>query len=52
MENLEDVLVPVELKYCERCSGFWLRSNDVQEVYCPACVRKMAEYPRRGDASG
>jgi Zn-finger nucleic acid-binding protein len=45
MENLEDVLVPVELKYCERCGGLWLRSKDVEEVYCPACVPKMAEYP-------
>jgi len=25
MESLDDLVVPVELKYCERCGGLWLR---------------------------
>jgi len=45
MEIHEDALVPVELKYCERCGGLWLRSKGEEEVYCPACVPKMAEFP-------
>lgn len=46
MENLEEMLVPVELKYCERCGGLWFRSkNQEEEVYCPGCVPKMAEFP-------
>lgn len=43
MEYLDET-VPVELKYCERCGGLWFRSNE-EEVYCPACVPKMAEFP-------
>jgi Zn-finger nucleic acid-binding protein len=45
MEDLSEMLVPVELKYCERCGGLWLRSKDEEEVYCPGCVPKMAEFP-------
>jgi uncharacterized Zn finger protein (UPF0148 family) len=46
MESLEDVLVPMELKYCERCGGLWFRAKDAGEVYCPGCVPLMAEMPR------
>ena len=35
----------VELKYCERCGALWLRRRGVEEVYCIACVPKMAEFP-------
>ena len=43
MESLDDVLVPVELRYCERCGGLWLREND--GIYCPECVPLMADMP-------
>ena len=46
MESLEDVLVPMELKYCERCGGLWFRERDAAEVYCPGCVPQMAEMPK------
>jgi hypothetical protein len=46
MESLEDVLVPMELKYCERCGGLWFREKDAEEVYCPGCVLQMAEMPK------
>lgn len=26
MEELDETVVPVELKYCERCGGLWFRS--------------------------
>ncbi len=45
MESVEDVLVPVELKYCERCGGLWLRPKEDSGIYCPECVPKMAEMP-------
>lgn len=45
MESLEDVLVPMELKYCERCGGLWFRERDAVEVYCPGCVPQMADMP-------
>jgi Zn-finger nucleic acid-binding protein len=35
----------LELKYCERCGGLWLRAKGAAEVYCRACSREMAEYP-------
>jgi hypothetical protein len=46
MESFDDVLVPVELKYCERCGGLWLRPKEETEIYCPGCVPQMAELPR------
>jgi hypothetical protein len=46
MESLEDVLVPVELKYCERCGGLWLRPKQESEIYCPKCLPLMADMPQ------
>ena len=34
----------VELKYCERCGGLWLRRKGCRQVYCWPCVPKMAEF--------
>lgn len=38
----------VELKYCERCGGIWLRPGGGREIYCPPCIPKMAQIPFRG----
>ena len=38
-------VVEMELKYCERCGGLWLRARGGDEVYCESCVPKMAEFP-------
>jgi len=46
MESLDDVLVPMELKYCERCGGLWFREKEAAEVYCPGCVPLMADMPQ------
>jgi hypothetical protein len=35
----------LELKYCERCGGLWLRPMGGDQVYCVACGRAMAELP-------
>ena len=40
-------LAVFELKYCERCGGLWFRLAGEEEVYCPSCVPKMAEFPVR-----
>jgi uncharacterized Zn finger protein (UPF0148 family) len=37
--------VRVELKYCERCGGLWLREWGTGVVYCGSCQAKMAEMP-------
>jgi hypothetical protein len=35
----------LELKYCERCGGLWLRPVGGGQIYCVACGRAMAELP-------
>lgn len=35
----------MELKYCERCGGLWLRPRDSEAVYCARCAEAMAELP-------
>ena len=35
----------VELKYCERCGGLWLRPVGGRQIYCPPCIPKMAHLP-------
>jgi Zn-finger nucleic acid-binding protein len=37
--------VQLELKYCERCGGLWLRRAASGEVYCSRCTPEMAELP-------
>jgi hypothetical protein len=35
----------LELKYCERCGGLWLRPQGGEEVYCARCVQVIHELP-------
>lgn len=35
----------VELKYCERCGGLWLRLAGSARIYCAICSKAMAELP-------
>lgn len=35
----------LELKYCERCGGLWLRPAGGGQIYCAACAREMAKLP-------
>jgi hypothetical protein len=35
----------VELKYCERCGGLWLRECGAGVVYCAKCQPLVAELP-------
>ena len=46
MESCGEVFEQVELKYCERCGGLWLRPKGEEEVYCPECVPKMEDLPQ------
>jgi Zn-finger nucleic acid-binding protein len=44
----------LELKYCERCGGLWLRPAGGKQIYCVSCARQMAEMlptSRRLDSS-
>jgi uncharacterized Zn finger protein (UPF0148 family) len=38
--------VRVELKYCERCGGLWLRPQGEGAVYCTSCGLRLAEIER------
>jgi Zn-finger nucleic acid-binding protein len=44
MEIGECEVIQLELKYCERCGGLWLRRRGTAEVYCAACAGEMPEY--------
>jgi hypothetical protein len=34
--------IEVELKYCERCGGLWLRRQGADGVYCGGCRVRLA----------
>ncbi|MFZ0321947.1 MAG: hypothetical protein WAL56_22670 [Candidatus Sulfotelmatobacter sp.] len=42
----------LELKYCERCGGLWLRPVGGPEIYCMNCARAMAELPPASHEEG
>jgi len=35
----------VELKYCERCGGLWLRPQGTGGVYCSSCQLRLDARP-------
>jgi len=37
--------VRVELKYCERCGGLWLRECGSGLIYCKGCEPDVTELP-------
>jgi hypothetical protein len=41
-KNDESALVHLELKYCERCGGLWLRLNGSDSVFCEHCAKVIA----------
>jgi uncharacterized Zn finger protein (UPF0148 family) len=44
-EGLE--IIRLELKYCERCGGLWMRARGSGDVYCPSCAVEMLDLPTR-----
>ena len=44
-EGLE--VIRLELKYCERCGGLWMRVGGSGDVYCPSCAVEMLDLPTR-----
>ena len=44
MEDLEAGAVQLELKYCERCGGLWLRPKGSDLVFCVGCARALAGF--------
>jgi len=52
MEDTEVManVIQLELKYCERCGGLWLRRQGDGGVFCAKCVEVLTGRPalRRG----
>lgn len=34
-------IIEMELKYCERCGGLWIRRKGQEQVYCASCAVGM-----------
>jgi hypothetical protein len=55
MEIDQCEVIHLELKYCERCGGLWMREVGSEDRYCGSCAVQMAGYPaprRRGPKPG
>jgi hypothetical protein len=46
MQFDEVEIIYLELKYCERCGGLWLRPRGQQDVHCGLCVLQLSEVAR------
>ena len=46
MESFGSNAIQMELKYCERCGGLWLRLRGSDVVFCPTCAIVMAGIAR------
>lgn len=44
MESEDLNIIQLELKYCERCGGLWVRRQGCEEVYCAACAIEMMDF--------
>ena len=44
-EKEKDEVVRMELKYCERCGGLWLRECGTGDVYCERCLGSISDLP-------
>lgn len=45
ISKIESAEVQVELKYCERCGGLFLRLQAAEVVYCSSCTARLAAQP-------
>ena len=48
--EIESSHVGVELKYCERCGGLFLRPQSSAVVYCVSCATRLATQPEFAEA--
>ena len=52
MEERAEVFEGMELKYCERCGGLWLRRRGSEGRFCSTCEPKMEGLPEGGRKTG
>lgn len=50
ISEIEGQEILVELKYCERCGGLWLRPQGTDGIYCATCRVLLAAMPDPGQA--
>lgn len=50
ISRIEGEEIQVELKYCERCGGLWLRRQGAEGVYCAGCRLRLAAMPNAEEA--
>ena len=50
ISRMESQEIQVELKYCERCGGLWLRPQGADGVHCGSCRLRLAAMPDPGVA--
>ena len=48
MEIEDWEITRLELKYCERCGGLWLRQRGTGKVYCATCAAELPHFPLCG----
>ena len=48
--KMEGQGIQVDLKYCERCGGLWLRPQGTAGVYCGSCRVRLEGMPDPGEA--
>jgi hypothetical protein len=49
ISKMEGEEIQIELKYCERCGGLWLRRQGTTGVYCRSCSVCLAARPDPGE---
>jgi len=49
IDKVEGWEIQVELKYCERCGGLWLRPRGTEGVHCATCRARLAAMPDPGE---
>jgi Zn-finger nucleic acid-binding protein len=49
MSEMDGLAIQVELKYCERCGGLWLRRLGTDGVHCAPCQSLLAAKPSPED---
>jgi hypothetical protein len=51
MDKEGELILRLELKYCERCGALWLRTAGGQESYCVDCFAQLQNWPKAKESS-
>jgi Zn-finger nucleic acid-binding protein len=48
MDSGDQQIIQLELKYCERCGGLWVRRMGCEEIYCASCAIEVVDFASAG----